>query len=72
MTIDPGVDDESVSLNFHPGQEFNYVLDGTLEVTIDNHTPVLHEGDSLFFDASLNHGMKALGGKQAVFLAVIV
>ncbi len=56
----------------HPGQEFNYVLEGTLKITIDGHELVLEEGDSLFFDASFEHGMKALNNKPARFLAIII
>ncbi len=61
----PGVDS-------HPGQEFNYVLEGTLKVTIDNHELVLEEGDSLYFDAGFKHGMQALNNKPARFLAIII
>ena len=72
VTVNPEADHEAMPCNCHPGQEFNYVLEGTLQVVIDSHTLTLHEGDSLFFNASLNHGMKALDGKQAMFLAVIL
>jgi len=63
---------ESVSLNSHPGQEFDYVLEGSLLVVIDGHDVVLGEGDSIFFDSSAAHGMKALGGRSARFLAIIL
>lgn len=56
----------------HPGQEFNYVLEGTLKVIIDGHELVLEAGDSLFFDASFKHGMEALNNKSARFLAIII
>jgi hypothetical protein len=32
---------------------------------------LLEEGDSIYFDSSLSHGMKTVGGKPAKFLAVI-
>ncbi|HOJ10306.1 MAG TPA: XRE family transcriptional regulator [Clostridiales bacterium] len=57
--------------NSHPGQEFNYVLEGEMQITIDGHTLILKEGDSLFFDSGIKHGMKALGGRPAKFLAII-
>ena len=60
------------TLNSHPGQEFDYVLEGRLLVVIDNHELVLEEGDSLFFDSGARHGMKALGGASARFLAIIL
>ena len=55
-----------------PGQEFNYVLEGTLKVILNGYEVILSEGDALFFDSSMEHGMKAMGGRTARFLAVIV
>lgn len=63
--------DSPVHYNSHPGQEFNYVLEGTLKVVINGHEITLNEGDSLFFDSSFNHGMKAVGDVPAKFLAII-
>ncbi|MCX8131097.1 MAG: XRE family transcriptional regulator [Clostridia bacterium] len=71
VTVDPNPESEAVHYNTHPGQEFNYVLEGILKVVINGHEIVLNEGDSLFFDSSAKHGMKALDGKQAKFLAII-
>lgn len=70
VTVEPGNDDV-VHFNSHPGQEFNYVLEGTLMIYIDGHQLILNEGDSLYFDSNYSHGMKALDGKPAKFLAVI-
>ena len=58
-------------MNSHPGQEFNYVLKGTLMIVIDGKEFVLNAGDSLYFDASLPHGMKAMESEPAEFLAII-
>ena len=63
---------EAVSLNSHPGQEFDYVLEGRLLIVIDGHELVLEEGDSVFYDSGAQHGMKALGGAAARFLAIIL
>ena len=60
------------SLNSHPGQEFNYVLEGTLKIYIHNNEIVLNEGDSIFFDSTHRHAMVALNDKPAKFLAVII
>jgi len=32
----------------------------------------LNEGDSIYFNAKQLHGMKALDGRQAQFIAVII
>lgn len=56
----------------HPGQEFNFVISGSLKVLLDDHELTLNEGDSLFFDSGIKHAMKAEGKKPAKFLAVIL
>lgn len=71
VTVEPDSDPE-IHYNSHPGQEFNYVIEGTLKVIINNHEIILNEGDSLFFDSGAKHGMKAMDGKKARFLAIIL
>ncbi len=71
VTVEPKSDAESVHLNTHNGQEFNYVLSGTLLVRLDGTDLVLKEGDSLFYNSTIPHGMKALDGESARFLACI-
>ncbi len=71
VTVEPSPVEEPIPLNSHAGQEFNYVLSGTLQVCISGRDFVLEEGDSLYFNAGLDHGMKALNGKAARFLACI-
>lgn len=71
VTVGPDIQETPVHFNSHPGQEFNYVMEGTLMIYIDGHQLVLEEGDSLYFNSGCSHGMKALGGKAAKFLAII-
>lgn len=68
VTVNPEAKDGQ---NSHPGQEFNYVLSGELQISIGNHIITLSEGDSLYFDATYQHGMKALNNTPAQFIAVI-
>jgi len=70
VTAEP--DGEEIHLNRHPGQEFNYVLEGTLKIVLDGHELVLQAGDSLYFDATKDHGMQAVGEAPARFLAIIL
>ena len=60
-----------VSLNTHPGQEFNYVLEGRLLISVGGHDSELGPGDCIYYDSTQPHGMKALGGKRARFLAFV-
>lgn len=70
VTAEP--DEGPVTYNSHPGQEFNYVLEGAMTVYFDDHTIVLREGDSMYFDASHRHAMKAMNGRPVRFLALIM
>ena len=56
----------------HPGQEFEYVLEGTLKIHIHDHEIVLNTGDSIFFDSSYKHAMEALNDKPVKLLAVVM
>lgn len=63
--------DASLEANNHPGQEFNFVLEGSLLVVVDSHEITLNEGDSIYFDSGYQHAMKSLNNKPAKFLAII-
>ena len=60
------------SLNSHAGQEFNYILEGSVKIFIKDNEIILNEGDSIFFDATCEHAMIALNDEKAKFLAVIM
>lgn len=72
VKVEPKPEGTKISMNSHPGQEFDFVLEGTLKVVIHNNEIVLEEGDSIFFDSNYPHGMAAIGGKSAKFLAIIM
>jgi len=64
-------ENKPISLNTHPGQEFNYILEGRLLISISGHDIELNPGDCIYYDSAEPHGMKALGGKTARFLAIV-
>jgi len=72
VTVMPVSEGQKTEFNSHPGQEFNYVLEGTLQLTVDGHEIVLAEGDSVYFDSGYQHAMKALNNMPSRFLAIIV
>jgi len=72
VTVEPKPKDTPVHTNTHPGQEFNYVLEGSLRFIIRDQEFVLGEGDSIYFDSSCDHAMVALNDKAARFLAIIM
>ncbi len=61
-----------IHLTTHSGQEFDLVLSGSLKVQIGEHTEILHEGDSIYYNSSTPHGMIAIDGKDCVFCAVVL
>ncbi|MBR4172059.1 MAG: helix-turn-helix transcriptional regulator [Kiritimatiellae bacterium] len=69
VTVDPSV--KELHTNVHPGQEFNYILSGSIRLTVDGQSVVLNEGDSIYFDSTKPHGMQNEGNVPAKFLAII-
>jgi transcriptional regulator with XRE-family HTH domain len=54
----------------HSGQEFNYVTEGQVKVSVGKAEYVLSQGDSIYFDARLPHGQSAVGS-PARFITII-
>ena len=69
MTLHPASSDEPSS---HDGQEFIYVLDGEMEVIVDDNHDILKPGDSIYYDSSTTHLVRAHGDKPAQILAVLI
>jgi transcriptional regulator with XRE-family HTH domain len=69
--VEPKPEDAPMERNSHEGQEFNMVTEGSMELVVGKKTLVLNEGDSIYFDATQPHGMRALNGKPVRFLAII-
>lgn len=55
----------------HEGEEFVYVLSGTLELHTEMYTPaVLEVGDSVYFDSGMRHAYIAAGGSPCRILSI--
>lgn len=61
-----------IKMSEHKHQEMDFVLKGSLKMEIDGHSFVLEKGDSVFYDSTKPHGMIATGGKDCVFLAIVI
>lgn len=72
VTVEPKDESEQIQYNSHSGQEFNLILSGKMLIRIDGKDVILNEGDSIYFDSKLPHGMKALENKPVQTLAVII
>ena len=56
----------------HSGQEFDYVVSGSMRIRVGEHEEVLNAGDSIFYKSSTPHGMIAVDGKDVTFIAMIM
>lgn len=65
-------EDAEITLSSHEGQEFDFILKGSLKVNIDGHIETLSEGDSIYYDGTTPHGMNAVGNTDCEFLAVVI
>jgi transcriptional regulator with XRE-family HTH domain len=55
----------------HEGEEFIYLLEGTLEFRTENQHYVFYPGDSLYFESSIPHAYRELERKNARALTVV-
>lgn len=69
VTLEPS--DREPALVTHSGQEFNYVLEGSIYFLFEEKKLLLNKGDCVYFDPTHPHGQMAAGGKSAKFLTVI-
>jgi quercetin dioxygenase-like cupin family protein len=70
VTIEPLKDHEGVGYQ-HEGEEFVYVLKGSIEITVGEHVNLLDAGDSLHFNSGIRHRMRNLGDTTAKMLVVV-
>ena len=57
--------------NTHEGQEFDYVLEGKLRVSIGEREYLLNPGDSIYYDSSYPHAMQAID-EDVKLIAVVM
>ena len=61
-----------IKLNSHNGQEFDVIVKGSLKVQVGNHVDILNEGDSIFYNSIIPHGMIAVSEGGCEFHAVVL
>jgi len=70
VTVEPK-DVEAVTKHAHEGHEINYIVEGCMTFFIDDAEVALCKGDTVYFDASRPHAMRAENGESCKFLAII-
>lgn len=69
VSLDPAETEEERST--HDGQEFIYVLEGAMEVRLDEEIHILRPGDAIYYDSTVPHLVKCHGDKRTKILAVL-
>ncbi len=69
VVLDPS--DEPAKLVTHRGQEFNFVIEGSIVVVFDDKEIVLNEWDSIYFNPMHPHGQRCHGDKPGKFITII-
>ena len=54
----------------HPGVEFLYVVEGTLQLQVGEHEQELEAGDAIYFDSSIPHAYRRSGGRPCSAVVV--
>lgn len=61
-----------IALSSHNGQEFDFILSGSLKFCHDGHIETLSPGDAVYYNSQRPHGMIAVGGEPCTFLAMVM
>jgi transcriptional regulator with XRE-family HTH domain len=70
IDIKPSTSNETV-LSSHEGEEFLYVLNGSIKVIYGINTHILHQGDSIYYDSIVEHVVCSANNQTAKILAVV-
>jgi len=68
--IDPKSEHKKVSYQ-HPGEEFQYVLKGKIEVMVGENRNVIGPGECLHFDSSIVHKLRNISSEKAELLVIL-
>jgi transcriptional regulator with XRE-family HTH domain len=63
---------EKLRLHQHPGVEFLYMIRGKMDLVIGSETHSLDSGDAIYFDSSVRHGYRRIGGHDSTAVIVTV
>ena len=68
--IDPQKEHKKIGYQ-HEGEEFVYVLSGSVEITVGDHVNKLKKGNSLHFNSGIPHKLRNLGKKRTELIVVL-
>lgn len=65
------VDSRSISTFKHEGEEFLFILEGSLEFSFGGKKYILEPGYSVYFDSGIEHSGRVLGDEKVRMLCII-
>ena len=68
--IKPSLTHEPI-LSSHEGEEFIFVIEGSIRINYGKEIHVLHTGDSIYYDSIVDHLVSALHDEPAQIVAVV-
>lgn len=71
VTVEPSDLNAATHKKSHIGQEFNYILAGSMTLFIGDESVLCTPGDAVYFNSKYPHAMQAEGGEPCKFLAII-
>jgi Acyl-coenzyme A synthetases/AMP-(fatty) acid ligases len=71
VPFDESAQSQPIPVSAHKGEEFDYILRGSLKIEVAGHIDVLNPGDAIYYDSSEPHGMIAVNGTECEFIAVV-
>lgn len=66
------VQEKPIILSVHDGQEFDYVIEGSLKCVFGDKIEILSAGDAVYYDSTTPHGMIATDGNDCKFMAILI
>ena len=70
VALEPKKQHEMVAYK-HEGEEFMYVLEGRVEVTVGEEAHELKKGQTIHFNSGVNHNLKNLSSKDSKLIVVV-
>jgi transcriptional regulator with XRE-family HTH domain len=70
IDIKPSFTNEPI-LSSHEGEEFLFVLNGSVKISYGKETYILHKGDSIYYDSIVDHLVSAADNEKAQIVAVV-
>jgi len=70
VALEPKKQHEMVAYK-HEGEEFMYVLEGKVEVTVGEEAKQLKKGQTIHFNSGVNHNLRNLNSKDSKLIVVV-